>query len=335
MPNFNIYKTSRSLKRLSVFNPFTIHKKGKGTKATFALAWVCFFWGTTWLASKEGVKHMPAIQLAGIRQFIGGSLYVIFFLFKKAPWPKGKQWATILILSFLNFFLSNGLSTWGVQYISSGLGSIIGAIFPLWMVIIAIVGGEKLPQKAIIGLVMGFGGVCIIFYDHLKDFLNADFRFGIILSVAATISWAFGTLYTKKHAANFNPYFSLGLQMIISSIALLGGQKLISSMNFFDADSSVYNSVKMISLSEIPANSWWPILYLVVIGSVLTFVAYIYSLQHLPTSLASLYAYVNPIVAVLLGAIIFKERLNIFVGVGGAVTIAGVYLVNDTFRRKD
>jgi drug/metabolite transporter (DMT)-like permease len=297
-----------------------LSSKTTNQKALLALSWVCFFWGTTWLASKEGVRHMPALQLAAIRQLIGGSLYIVFFLFKKAPWPKGKQWVTILILSFLNFALSNGLSTWGVQYISSGLGSIIGAIFPLWMVIIAMVSGERLPQKAIAGLMMGFGGVCIIFYDHLEDFLKPDFSFGIMLSVAATISWAFGTLYTKKHAANFNPYFSLGLQMIISGIAVYGVAEA---------------SGKTVSITEVPANSWWAILYLVVIGSVLTFVAYIYSLQHLPTSLASLYAYVNPIVAVLLGAIIFKERLNIFVGIGGAVTIAGVYLVNDTFRKKN
>jgi drug/metabolite transporter (DMT)-like permease len=168
-------------------------------------------------------------------------------------------------------------------------------------------------------MVMGFGGVCIIFYDHLKDFLNTDFRFGIVLSVAATISWAFGSSYTKKHAANFNPYFSLGLQMLISSIAL------------FSVSSATGNSV---SVAEIPANAWWAILYLVVIGSVLTFIAYIYSLQRLPTSLASLYAYINPVVAVLLGAVIFHERLNMYVAIGGAVTITGVYLVNDTFRRK-
>ena len=76
-----------------------------------ALCWVSFFWGTTWIASKEGVKHMPALQLAAIRQFIGGFLYIAFFLWKKTPWPKGKQWKFILILSVLNFVLSNGLST--------------------------------------------------------------------------------------------------------------------------------------------------------------------------------------------------------------------------------
>jgi drug/metabolite transporter (DMT)-like permease len=296
-----------------------LSSKTSKQKALLALAWVCFFWGTTWLASKEGVRHMPAIQLCAIRQLLGGIIYLLYFIIKKHPWPKGKQWGAILILSFLNFMLSNGLSTWGVQYISSGLGAIIGAIFPLWLVIITLFNGDRLPQKAMLGMVMGFGGVCIIFYDHLKDFLNADFRFGIIISVAATISWAFGTLYTKKHAANFNPYFSLGLQMLISSVAL------------FSVSHATGNTV---SITEIPANSWWSILYLVIIGSVLTFIAFIYSLQRLPTSLASLYAYTNPVVAVLLGAVIFHEKLNMYVAIGGAVTIAGVYLVNDTFRRK-
>ena len=296
-----------------------LSSKTSRQKALLALAWVCFFWGTTWIASKVGVSNMPAIQLCAIRQMLGGSVYLLYFIITKHPWPKGKQWGVIFVLSFLNFMLSNGLSTWGVQYISSGLGAIIGAIFPLWIVIITLFGGSRLPQKALLGMVMGFGGVCIIFYDHLKDFLKPDFSFGILLSVIATISWAFGTVYTKKHAVNFNPYFSLGLQMLISSVALY---------------TVSYSTGNTVSIAAIPANAWWAILYLVVIGSVLTFIAFIYSLQRLPTSLASLYAYTNPIVAVLLGVIIFHEKLNIYVAIGGAVTIAGVYLVNDSFRRK-
>ena len=87
-------------------------------------------------------------------------------------------------------------------------------------------------------------------------------------------------------------------------------------------------------LSAIPAISWWAISYLVVIGSVLTFAAYIYSLQHLPTALASIYAYINPIVAVLLGAALVNEKLTIFIAIGGAITIAGVYLVNNSLKKK-
>lgn len=290
-----------------------------GGKSILALIWVCFFWGTTWIASKEGVKYIPAIQLCFIRQILGGSLYLLYFLFKKHPWPKGKQWVTILILSALNFMLTNTLSTWGVKYISSGLGAIIAAIVPLWIVIITMFQGYRLPMKAMTGLLLGFGGICIIFYDHLKDFLNANFRLGIFLSLAASISWAFGGLYTKKHAANFNPYFSMGLQMIISAIALFG---------------ITCTTGDTINIKEIPLNAWLAVSYLVIVGSVLTFIAYVFMLQRLPTSQASIYAYINPVVAVLLGAIIFNEKLNMYVAIGGAVTIFGVYLVNDSFKKK-
>jgi drug/metabolite transporter (DMT)-like permease len=283
-----------------------------------ALCWVSFFWGTTWIASKEGVQHMPALQLVAIRQFLGGFLYISYFLFKKAPWPKGKQWKTIIILSILNFVLSNGLSTWGVKYISSGLGAIIGACVPLWIVIITFFRGERLSRLSVMGLVISFSGVCVIFYDHLSDFLIPSFRFGIIISIISTLTWAFGTLYTKKKAATFNPYFSLGLQMFISSILVFA-----------------YTGATGISvrLSEIPAISWWSIAYLVVFGSILTFIAFIYALQNLPAEISTVYSYINPIIAVLLGALIFGEILNAAIAIGGGVTLFGLYLVNYSLRR--
>jgi len=283
-----------------------------------ALCWVSFFWGTTWIASKEGVKHMPALQLVAIRQFLGGFLYISFFLFKKAPWPKGKQWKTIIILSILNFMLSNALSTWGVKYISSGLGAIIGAIVPLWIVIITFFRGERLSRISVVGLIVSFSGVCVIFYDHLHDFLIPNFRFGIIISIISTLTWAFGTLYTKKKAATFNPYFSLGIQMFLSSILL------------FAYTGATGTSV---NLSAIPALSWWSIGYLVIFGSILTFIAFIYALQNLPAEINSVYSYINPIVAVLLGALIFGEALNAAIAIGGAVTLFGLYMVNYSLRK--
>jgi drug/metabolite transporter (DMT)-like permease len=283
-----------------------------------ALAWVSIAWGTTWLASKEGVKHMPALQLAAIRQFLGGALYVVFFLVKKTPWPKGKQWKSILILSMLNFALSNGLSTWGVKFIPSGLGAIIGAMVPIWIAMISFFNGERITRLAVFGIVIAFAGVCVIFYEHLADFIRPDFQFGIVLSVAATITWAFGTLYTKKKAASFNPYFSLGLQMLISSVCLFA---------FTGATGT------NIPLTQIPAASWWAIAYLVGIGSVLTFIAFIYALQHLPTELSSVYAYINPIVAVLLGAFLFDEILTAAIIIGGTVTLTGLYIINFAMQR--
>jgi drug/metabolite transporter (DMT)-like permease len=313
-----IQSSADSLKKLAVFNPLTIHKKGIRSKALFALALVCFFWGTTWIASKEGVRHMPPLQMAGIRQLIAGILYVGFFIYKGAALPKGKEWVPILVLSFLNFIMSNGLSTWGVKYISAGLGSIMGAIFPLWLVVIGLfISKEKLPQKAIAGLLLGFGGVCIIFYEHLHDFLIPDFRFGIILSLIATWTWAFATLYTKQQANHFNPYFSLGLQMLISAVSLIGFTSITGNT---------------IPINSIPWQSWASIAYLVLFGSLIAFVCYLYALQNLPTEQASIYAYVNPMVAVLCGWLIFNERITLFITVGGIVTLLGVYMVNKAFK---
>lgn len=287
---------------------------GQRTKALFALAVVCFFWGTTWIASKEAVRHMPALQAAGIRQIIGGVCFVLFFLVRGTTWPRGQEWKNILVLSLLNFVLSNGLSTWGVKYISAGLGAIIGAIFPLWLLIIGLfANNSKLKPQAIIGLVIGFAGVCVIFTEHLHDLLNPYFQFGILISVIATWSWAFGTLYTKKHAASFNPYFSLGLQMLISGAALC---------------SLSHATGNAIALEAIPWQSWAAIGFLTVFSSIITFIAFLYALQHLPVEQVSLYAYINPIVAVLLGWLLFGEKLTFVIVSGVLVTLYGVYLVN-------
>jgi drug/metabolite transporter (DMT)-like permease len=216
--------------------------------------------------------------------------------------------------------MSNGLSTWGVNYISAGLGSIMGAIFPLWLVVIGFfTQKERMPGKAISGLLLGFGGVCIIFYDHLKDFLDPDFRFGILLSLIATWTWAFATLYTKQQATRFNPYFSLGIQMFLSGLLL-----------------TVFTQATgwSIPFTAISLNAWMVLGYLVFFGSVLSFIAYLYALQHLPTEQASIYAYVNPVVALLFGALLFDERITVFILGGGAVTLLGVWMVNKAFSAE-
>lgn len=289
-------------------------------RAYAALFLVCIVWGTSWVASKEAVRDMPALQMAGIRQILAGVLYVIWFVAKGTAWPRGRAWLPICMLAFLNFILSNGLSTWGVKYISAGLGSIIGASFPLWLVILSLIRYKERPSPlAWIGLLLGFAGICIIFYDHLQELLNPTFRFGIVLSITAAISWSFGTIYTKEHALHFDPYFGIGLQMLISGVAL----------TIFCETTGL-----SIPLRDVSWYSWVHITYLVVFSSVFAFVAYLYALQKLPTNLVSIYAYVNPIVAVLIGGLFFGERLTMLILTGALVTITGVYLVNIAMRKK-
>lgn len=289
-------------------------------RALIALGVVAIIWGTTWIATKTAVTYMPPLQMAGMRQVMAGLIYIAYFIFKGVSFPRGKAWIPILLLALLNFTLSNGLSTWGLRYISAGLGAIIGAIFPLWLVIIGLMRSqEKLSTKALTGLILGFGGICIIFYEHLYDFLIPDFRLGIMLSITATWAWAFGTVYTKEHALQFNPYFSIGLQMFISGTFIL----MVTKATGYT-----------IPLTEIPLPAWGGMAFLVLISSVFTFIAYLYALQHLPTNLVSVYAYINPIVAVLCGWVIFDEKLTPFIVTGMLVTIFGVYMVNQAFQSR-
>lgn len=318
--NKTLSQSTDAIKSLSALNPLTIRKKGTRAKAIFALTMVCILWGTTWLASKQGVKYIPdAFQMAGIRQLLGGICYVGFFLIRGTSLPKGKEWIPIIVLSFLNFMISNGLSTLALQYeISAGLGAIIGAIFPLWLVVIGLFASQtKIPTMAIVGLILGFGGVCIIFYDHLFEFQVPKFQIGILFSVIATWTWAIATLYTKRQAVHFNPYFGLGLQMVISGIVLYGFSVIRGTH---------------IPLTAIPWQSWVSIAYLVIFGSLIAFVCYLYALQNLPTEQASIYAYINPMVAVILGSLLFDEKVTIYLIIGGLVTLLGVYLVNRAYK---
>jgi len=320
---------NETLKQLSSLNPLTIHKKGRRTKALFALAVVCVAWGITWDVSKKGVEGMPALQMTSIRQIIAGLMYVVFFLIKGAKLPKGKEWTPVLILCFLNFIMSNALSTWGVKFISAGLGSIMAATFPLWIVIINfIISKTKVPALAIIGILLGFGGVCIIFYEHLKDFSNAGFRFGILISLTATFTWACAALYTKREAQHFNPYFSLGLQMLISGITLFATTGLLGIRHTAGGEEIKF----AIPLAQIPWQSWAAIAFLIIFGSLIAFICYLYALQNLPIGQVSVYTYVNPVVAVLVGALWFGEKLSLYITIGGLVTLLGVYLVNRAFK---
>jgi drug/metabolite transporter (DMT)-like permease len=288
-------------------------------KAYLALLVVCIVWGVSWVGTKEAVRYMPPIQMVGVRQIIAGLAYVLFFLFRGDPLPKKKEWYPILLLSLLNFMISNGLATWGVKLTTAGVSAILGAIFPLWLVLIlSLRGGHKIPVFAWIGICIGFGGVCIIFYDHLRELFEPDFRFGVILGLMAALAWAFGTIYTKEFSLDFNPYHSIGWQMFISGVTL----NIIAKV-----------TGNVIPITEVKLYTWVAIAFLVIVSSIIAFIAYLYALQRLPTGLVSTYAYINPIVAVFTGSLFIKERVTFILIIGAVTTLTGVYIVNLALRK--
>lgn len=314
---YGLYDTVKT-----TIQPLHPRNQSEKTRAMVAVGLVSFFWGTTWLASKKGVETIPGLQLAGIRQLLGGSVYMIYFFFKGYKFPNRSQLLQFVWMSILMFVISNGFSTWSIQYIPSGLGAVIGAIAPIWIALFSVMlfRETRLNLTTVIGLVLGFAGIVIIFSDYLEALFNSKFALGIILGIIATMTWALGTLYTVKHARDLNAYYSLGWQMFLSGIILTA---------------VAWSTGQAVPLSQTTPQTWYAIGYLVIVGSIITFAAFLYALKRLPPSQASVYAYINPVVAVIIGSLLNDEKLNMIIAVGTAVTLLGVYLVNTGFKRAE
>lgn len=294
---------------------------GKG-RGYFALTLTSTLWGTTWVASKLGINQMPALQMAAIRQLIAGACFIIFFMIvKKLPLPTGKQWRWLLIMAILMFVFANGLSTWSLKYIPTGLSALIGALYPLSVVIIERIffNAKRITPLTLLGFVLGIVGIGIVFYENAFDNPSANFFIGLALSVIAMLSWSLGTVFIARNKANIDPYYATGWQMVLSAFILYALSE---------------GSGETISFNEIPVNGWLAIVYLVIFGSIITFVAFIYSMKKLPAAVASLYAYFNPLIAITTAGFLLDEKLTLNILWGAIVTVIGVFLVNYSISRK-
>lgn len=279
-------------------------------------------WGTTWVVSKVGVHAMPALQMSAIRQFLAGALFLIFFLvIKKQRFPSLPDLLWSMLLGTLMFVFANGLSTWSLNYIPSGFSALIGALYPLSVVIIerVFLNIKTINALTLTGLLLGLTGVGIVFYDNAFHSLNEGFGWGLLLSVIAMLSWSVGTVLIMRKKTGINPYHSTGWQMFFSGL-ILYIFSLITNQH--------------IDFADIPLVGWEVIGYLVILGSILSFAAFIYSIKHLPAAIASLYAYINPLVAMVLAALFVDEKLTPLIIWGSIVTLVGVFLVNLSLRKS-
>jgi drug/metabolite transporter (DMT)-like permease len=291
-------------------------------KAYLALTVTSIVWGTTWVASKMGIAGLPAFELASIRQFLGGSIYVIFFLIKGEKLPTAKQFAWLIPMAFLMFVSANGIATYGLQYITSGLAALIAALYPLSVVLIErfYFKAIKITTPTIIGLGLGLLGIGFIFYKDSLNMHNPQYLLGIGLSLFAMFSWSIGSIIIARNKVNMNAYNSIGWQMLISA-ACMGCYTLLFT--------------NYTPLHKIPAISWGAIIYMVIGGSIFAFASFIYSMKHLHPAIASLYAYINPIVAIWVGSLFIEgEEINIISIIGTITTLVGVYLVNNSLKKQ-
>ncbi|WP_224998607.1 EamA family transporter [Cesiribacter sp. SM1] len=291
------------------------------TKAYLALIFICVVWGTTYLALRIGVEGFPPFLFSGIRQAVAGSMLLLFLLLfrRKFEW----RWKTVqqqIVPGILMIGFGNGLVGWAEMYIPSGLAALLCSLMPLFVVLINLSseGAAKLNWKIISGLMTGLLGMAVIFQENLHDLMNRQYFLGILFTCIAAFSWAFGSILNKRRSAGADPFYNASLQMISGGVFML----LLSLL---------FDDLKGVSMTQ---ESFYALIYLIVFGSIGAFIAYLYALTKLPVGLVSVYAYVNPLVAVLLGYVILNEKLNEYTIVAFVLIVLGVYLVNWGYRSQ-
>lgn len=290
--------------------------------AYFALAAVCAIWGTTYLALRIAVLHFPPFLFTAIRQTTAGLLLMGFiFTLGKAAIPSKAHIFRQAIGGFFMLSLGNGLVAWAEMHIPSGVAAIICSLMPVIVIMInVVIDKEERPTVPIIlGFAIGLIGIILIFSEHIAEFSKTQYIVGIILTFGAVLSWAGASIWIKKKNTESNPFVNAGIQMFF------GGVWCFPLSLLFDDLSNVTWS----------AEAAYSLLYLIIFGSIIAYASYSYALKKLPMTIVSLYAYVNPVVAVLLGWLVLDEKLNSKIVVAIILTIAGIYIVNKGYQLRN
>ena len=292
-------------------------------KALIAYLVVCIFWGSTYLAIKVGVTELPPFLFAGLRFMVAGLILATMARVLGDSFPRRTDWRTLAIVGVLLLAGGNAFVVWSEQYIGSGIASIFVVTVAMWTALFdaIIPGGQSvLNWRVVAGLALGFLGTLLLVGATPAEILAADKRGPLALTMASA-SWSLGTVYAKRHPTQSSPYMGAAFQMIVGggTVALVGT-----------------------ILGEWPAWHLSPrgigaIAYLVVFGSILGYSAYTYALRHAPATIVGTYAYVNPVIAVLLGWLLLREPVGPRTFVAMAMILVAVVWIqfSHKLRRPD
>ncbi|MBT3320952.1 MAG: EamA family transporter [Anaerolineae bacterium] len=295
----------------------------KNTRIWIALIAVYIIWGSTYLAIRYVVETIPPFIGMGMRFITAGIALYIWRIKRGDALPTRRQWRDASIVGVLLLVGGNGLVSWAEQFVPSGIAALLISTMPLWMVAIEALrtGGEKPSYRSAFGILLGFGGVVLMIGPgELSTEISALHPLGLIALPMAALLWSLGSVYSKSADLPSSSLMASGIEMIVGSIGLL----LVGTLR---------GEWSQLDLSAVSNASWAGLAYLSVVGSLGGFVAYAYLLQNAPISLISTYPYVNPVIAIFLGAWIAQEALNertIF----AAIIILGAVIITTTGKSR-
>jgi drug/metabolite transporter (DMT)-like permease len=271
-----------------------------------ALGAIYVIWGATYLGMEIAIETLPPFLMASLRFLIAGA--ILFAIFRPRERPTGRQWLSAAIVGAFLLVGGNAMVAVAQQRIDTGVAALIVATVPLWLAMGDFAAtGRRLAPQAVLGIVVGFAGIALLVHPGGDIDL-----FGAFICLLAPLSWAVGSLYARNAKLPSNLLLGSGMEM-------LAGGALLAAVG--------YASGERLHVSEVSARSWVALAFLVVFGSIVAYSSYVWLLKVAPTELVGTYAYVNPVIAVLLGALFLNEAVTAWVLLAGAAIVVSVVLI--------
>jgi drug/metabolite transporter (DMT)-like permease len=272
-------------------------------------------WGSTYLAIRYAVETIPPLIVAGVRHTIAG-LVLLAWAWMRGYRPTRREWQASLVLGIFYFVIGHGSLHWAETVVPSGLAALLIASEPIWIAVMAAVvsHGERLTGKTIIGLLLGVAGVALLMGDEAASG-NHAVLLGSLAILAGTLSWSVGVMYSRTSSLPPNALARAGMPEIVGAAILLLIAALTGEFSGFH-------------VAAVSTRSALSLLYLITFGSIITFTAYTWLLDHVSPTLVSTHTYANPVIAVLLGWLWAGEVINRRVLEAGLLTLVAVFLIS-------
>lgn len=286
------------------------------TWMVWAALWTVYIvWGSTYLAIRITVETLPPLVTGGVRFVLAGLIMAVFLRMKRGSGGFSFNKTELGAAAFVGTALivgGNGLVMVAEQYVPSGVASLLIATVPLWVILFRTLVGDRVPAGTLGGVVLGFAGVALLVLPG--DRPESAPIGGMFLLILAAFFWATGTFWSRRVSLPSDPFTSTSLQMITGGVVSLVAGTVRGELGGIDP-------------STFSTRSLLAVVYLVVVGSLFAFTAYVWLLQHAPVSKVATYAYVNPVIAVFLGWLVLAEELTAFVIAGAAVIVSSVAFI--------
>ncbi len=294
------------------------------TKVWMALLAIYIVWGSTYLAIRFAVETIPPFMMAGTRFLVSGLILYVWRRLAGDPAPTPRQWRSAIIVGLLLLLGGNGLVSWAEQHVASGIAALIVASIPLWVTLIDALRphGIKPDWKIVLGLLIGFGGIILLVVSTREQSSAEGMSvLGVGGLLVAALLWSIGSIYGRD--ADMPPS-----SLLATGIEMLGG-----AAGLFLA-ATFLGEWMTLALPAVTTRSLIGLGYLIVAGSLIGFTSYSWLLRNAPVALVSTYAYVNPVMAIFLGAALANEVINAPIILSALVIIASVVVINTSKKAR-